>query len=81
MLFREPEKPQPVKTKVRPQIMSRGKKGSKKSWVHTFAPILEEENYDNVIIKNAEEDSKNEEKGPSYLSALKFVSVYNDTVK
>lgn len=42
-----------------------------------FAPILEEENYDNVIVNKWEEDGKEEASGPSYLDALKFATVYN----
>jgi len=42
-----------------------------------FAPILEEENYDNVIVNKWEEDGKEETSGPSYLDALKFATVYN----
>lgn len=47
----------------------------------SFAPILEEENYDNVIVNKTSDDGAEEPSGPSYLSAIKFASVYNDTVK
>lgn len=46
-----------------------------------FAPILEEENYDNVIVNKLEEDGKEEASGPSYLDALKFATVYNTQAK
>lgn len=42
-----------------------------------FAPILEEDNYDNVIVNKSTEEAKEGASGPSYLDALKFASVYN----
>lgn len=45
-----------------------------------FAPILEE-NYDNVIVKENDTEDDGSESGPSYLSALKFASVYNFVVR
>ena len=59
---------------------SSSKHFEKKPQSHSFAPILEE-NYDNVIVKENEKDEDGSESGPSYLSALKFASVYNFVVK
>lgn len=47
----------------------------------TFAPILEEENYDNVIIKEQEGVETNDSSESSYLSAISFASVYNFAVR
>ena len=59
---------------------SSSKHFDKKPQSHNFAPILEE-NYDNVIVKEHETDEDGGESGPSYLSALKFATVYNFVVK
>jgi hypothetical protein len=59
---------------------SNSKHFEKKPQSHNFAPILEE-SYDNVIVKVNETDEDGGENGPSYLSALKFASVYNFVVK
>ena len=61
--------------------MSQNKQTAKPAKCGTFAPILEEDQYDNVIINTSEEDSKQGTSGPSYLDALKFASVYNKTVE
>lgn len=74
----EPEKP--VGVKKRPKIISsKLNKVSGKSKVGPtpFAPILEEDNYDNVIVNKSNEEAKEGASGPSYLDALKFASVYN----
>lgn len=60
--------------------MSKSKQPIKSSHLNTFSPILEEENYDNVIINKTEEDGKEDPSGPSYLDALKFATVYNHHV-
>jgi hypothetical protein len=43
----------------------------------SFAPILEEDNYDHVVVNKTKEERK-EIIGPSYLDAIRFASVYND---
>jgi len=57
------------------------KKSINKTSQIPFAPILEEETYDNVIVNRIEEDGKEESSGPSYLDALKFATVYNTQTK
>lgn len=49
--------------------------------LNTFEPILEEDNFDNVIVNSIQEDAKQVVNGPSYLDAIKFASVYNHKVK
>lgn len=60
-----------------PQISKPKLRKINKTNIIPFSPILEEENYDNVIVKTWEEDSKGEVSGPSYIDAVKFASVYN----
>lgn len=79
MYFSEPEK-KPIGVKKRPKILSSklNKQGGKSKIGPTpFAPILEEENYDDVIVNKPDEDEKEGESGPSYLDALRFATVYN----
>ena len=91
IVFRESEvKPPVVKTRVKVQPATKSKQSAKTMQSESlqkynkkssFAPILEEETYDNVIVNKTSDDGVEEPSGPSYLSALKFASVYNETVK
>jgi hypothetical protein len=58
-------------------LSSRKQPDKKKNHSSSFAPILEEDNYDHVVINKTKEENK-EIIGPSYLDAIKFASVYND---
>lgn len=88
--YRPPTKAHAVKPRVKAPTVSKSKQSAKTMQFDSldkytkkssFAPILEEENYDNVIVNKTSEDRAEETSGPSYLSALKFATVYNDTVK
>ena len=59
---------------------AKSKNHEKSPQAHNFAPILEE-NDDNVIVKENQTEDDGSESGPSYLSALKFASVYNFVAK
>jgi hypothetical protein len=68
-----------VMKKMHKALMLSSCKQPEKKKINTcsFAPILEEDNYDHVVVNKTKDDSK-EIIGPSYLDAIKFASVYND---
>lgn len=59
---------------------AKSKHHERRPQAQNFAPILEE-NDDNVIVKENQTEDDGSESGPSYLSALKFASVYNFVAK
>lgn len=67
-----------IKKKHRAIIISNYKQTDKRKINSSnFAPILEEDNFDHVVVNKTKEDNKEEINGPSYLDAIKFASVYN----
>lgn len=77
-MYRPSEKNSVIKKKHRAIIISNYKQTDKRKYnSSTFAPILEEDNYDRVVVNRTKEDCKEEMNGPSYLDAIKFASVYN----
>lgn len=74
-------KPAAIKKKSKAAFLTKSKPPVKTVQLNAIDTILEEDNYDNVIVNTVNEESKESVSGPSYLDAIKFASVYNVTMR